>query len=120
MTLEVRGTTAHVPRMADKNLGRIRRQFDALGRSAPQTRRTIELLMRNGMRWVRLPLALLLLAGGVFAFLPFLGVWMLPLGLLLLAVDIPFLRPPVAAGTIHTRRRIGRVIRRRRRAAAER
>jgi hypothetical protein len=28
--------------------------------------------------------------------LPILGLWMLPLGLLLLAVDMPSLRPPLA------------------------
>lgn len=34
----------------------------------------------------------LLIVGGVFSFLPVLGLWMLPLGLLLLAEDIPLLR----------------------------
>lgn len=101
--------------MADKNLSRIRRQFDVLGRSAPRAQRSIDFLMRNEMRWVRVPLALLLMAGGVLSFLPVLGVWMLPIGLLVLAVDIPPLRPAVAAGSIRTRRRIGRMIRRRRR-----
>src|SRR5829696_2125517 len=35
--------------------------------------------------YVRIPLAILLIAGGIFSFLPVLGLWMLPLGLLLLA-----------------------------------
>ena len=43
-------------------------------------------------RWVRIPVALLLIVGGLFAFLPILGLWMLPLSLVLLAEDIPFLR----------------------------
>ena len=30
--------------------------------------------------------------GGIFSFLPLLGVWMLPLGLLLIAQDVPFLQ----------------------------
>ena len=34
-------------------------------------------------------------AGGVFSFLPVLGIWMLPLGLLLLAIDLVFLQGPV-------------------------
>jgi hypothetical protein len=34
----------------------------------------------------------LLIGGGVLSILPFLGLWMLPLGLILLAEDIPPLR----------------------------
>jgi hypothetical protein len=45
---------------------------------------------------VRIPTAGLLIFGGVFSFLPVFGIWMLPLGLLLLAVDMPSLRPPLA------------------------
>jgi hypothetical protein len=40
--------------------------------------------------------AVLLTAGGVVGFLPILGFWMIPLGLILVAQDIPFLRPPLA------------------------
>jgi hypothetical protein len=100
--------------MADKNLGRIRRQFDALGRAVPPARRFIDPLTRNGMRWVRVPVAFLLMAGGVLAFLPVLGLWMLPLAFLLLAIDIPLLRPAVATTSIRARRRIGQIVRRRR------
>lgn len=46
--------------------------------------------------WVRVPLAIVLMAGGFVGFLPILGFWMLPLGLALLAVDLPFMRPPMA------------------------
>ena len=49
-------------------------------------------------RWVRIPLALLLVLGGIFSFLPVLGLWMLPLGLLLIAQDLPFLQRPLADG----------------------
>lgn len=47
-------------------------------------------------RMVRVPAAVLLTLGGVFSFLPVLGIWMLPLGLMLVAVDVPALRPPLA------------------------
>ena len=47
-------------------------------------------------RWLRIPAGLLLMIGGVFSILPVLGLWMLPLGLMLLASDIPFLRRPMA------------------------
>lgn len=49
---------------------------------------------------LRLPLAILFIIGGIFSFLPVLGIWMLPLGLLLIALDVPFLRKPVAYSTI--------------------
>ena len=44
---------------------------------------------------IRIPVGLLLVLGGVFSILPGLGIWMLPLGLLLMASDVPFLRRPV-------------------------
>jgi hypothetical protein len=36
-----------------------------------------------------------LIFGGIFSFLPVLGLWMLPLGLLLFAQDVPVLQPPL-------------------------
>ena len=53
-------------------------------------------LRKPSSRLVRVPLALLLVIGGVFSFLPILGLWMLPLGLLLIAQDVPFLQKPLA------------------------
>ena len=47
---------------------------------------------------VRLPIAGLLVLGGIFSFLPVLGIWMLPLGLLLFAQDLPILEKPMAKG----------------------
>ncbi|MFO1073782.1 MAG: hypothetical protein U1E17_14135 [Geminicoccaceae bacterium] len=47
--------------------------------------------------WVRVPLAFLLMLGGIFSFLPVLGFWMLPLGIVLLALDVALLRRPTAA-----------------------
>ncbi len=44
----------------------------------------------------RLPAAGFLILGGILGFLPILGFWMVPLGLLLLAVDLPVLQPPLA------------------------
>ena len=49
-------------------------------------------LRRPSSRWVRIPASGLLIVGGVFSFLPILGLWMLPLGLVLLAEDTPLLR----------------------------
>ncbi len=53
-------------------------------------------LRQPDSRLVRIPVALLLIVGGVFSFLPVLGLWMLPLGLALIAVDVPAMRPPLA------------------------
>ena len=50
----------------------------------------------DASRWIRWPAALLLVACGLVGFLPILGFWMVPLGLILVAEDIPFLRPPLA------------------------
>ncbi len=85
---------------------RFHRQFDALARLVPALRRPLVILRRRGWRVVRLPLALVMIAGGLLSFLPFLGIWMLPFGLLLLAVDLPFLRGPLSALMIRARRRI--------------
>ena len=41
---------------------------------------------------IRIGLGILLIAGGLLGFLPVLGFWMIPLGLLVLSVDIPIVR----------------------------
>ena len=46
--------------------------------------------------WVRVPPAIAFILGGIVGFLPILGFWMIPLGLLLLAQDVPPLRRPLA------------------------
>jgi hypothetical protein len=53
-------------------------------------------LRKPSSRYVRIPLAILLIFGGIFSFLPVLGLWMLPLGLLLFAQDVPLLQKPLA------------------------
>ena len=59
--------------------------------------------LRKGVDWLREPsrrplrliAAILLMLGGVFSILPVLGLWMLPLGLALLAQDVPALKAPM-------------------------
>lgn len=53
---------------------------------------TVIYLLKPSSRWARIPSGALLIVGGVLSFLPVLGVWMLPLGLVLLAEDLPALR----------------------------
>jgi len=65
----------HLPDWASRNLGRLRRP------------RAV---------WVRVPAGIALTGGGVFSVLPGLGLWMLPIGLALLAQDVPVMQRPLA------------------------
>src|ERR1700728_3943481 len=49
-------------------------------------------LRKPASRWARIPAGLLLIIGGSLPTLPVFGLWMLPLGVMLLADDIPPLR----------------------------
>lgn len=46
-------------------------------------------------RWVRIPLGILCILASFLWFLPVVGLEFLPIGLLLIAQDVPFLRRPV-------------------------
>jgi hypothetical protein len=83
------------PNMSETD-ARLDRQFERISRQVPASRGFLDWVRKPGLHLVRIPLALLLILGGIFSFLPVLGIWMLPLGLLVLAVDIPPLRRPVA------------------------
>lgn len=83
---------------------RFQRQFDAIGRLIPALRGPMSHLRRDSWFPIRFPFALLLILGGLLSFLPVLGIWMLPLGLLLLAVDLPVLRGPISTLVIRSRR----------------
>jgi hypothetical protein len=61
-------------------------------RLPPRAADAVFFLLKPSSRWVRIPSGTLLVAGGVLSFLPVLGVWMLPVGLALLAEDVPPLR----------------------------
>lgn len=91
--------------MADHQ-SRLHRQFEAIAREIPSSRRIIDPLLHGRLRRARLPIACALILGGVLAILPGLGLWMLPLGLMLLALDVPRLRPIVSNALIRVRRRI--------------
>ncbi len=73
------------------------RHFDWFESKLPQRFASfLSWVRKPSSRLVRLPLALLLMVGGIFSVLPVLGLWMLPLGLLLVAQDIPPLQKPIA------------------------
>lgn len=86
---------------------RLHRQFTHFERHLPRwLGHALRWVRSPGAEWVRLPLGVLLIAGGFLGFLPVLGFWMLPLGLLLIALDIPLLQKPVARAIIRGRQRI--------------
>ena len=49
-------------------------------------------LRSPGARWIRLPLGVLFICGSFLFILPIFGLWMLPVGLLILAEDVSALR----------------------------
>jgi len=60
-------------------------------RLPPGMRKAVRWLRKPSSRWARIPAGVLLSIGGLLWILPLLGLWMLPLGLLLLADDVPAL-----------------------------
>src|SRR6201996_3304980 len=75
----------------------LNKYFNAIERRMPpRLSGFIRWLRTPSSFWVRLLVAVLLIVGGVFSFLPILGLWMLPLGLLLIAQDVPILRKPMS------------------------
>jgi hypothetical protein len=95
---------------------RLDRQFARIGRQVPPAAGFLRWVRQPHMHIVRIPLSILLVLGGVFSFLPVLGLWMLPLGLLVLAVDIPPLRRPVGNALVRLQRWLAKLRRRWRRA----
>lgn len=78
-----------------KERTRLERLFLRLEARFPRFAMIIYVLRQPWAMLIRIPLGILLCLGGIASFLPILGVWMLPLGLLLLAIDLPFLQRPM-------------------------
>ena len=92
--------------MSQEGQERLDRAFDVLEHEAPdRVARAIRWLRSPASRWVRLPLGLLFIAGGLLWFLPVLGIELLPIGLLLVAQDVPFLKKPVGNGMLWLERK---------------
>ena len=87
--------------MSDEGRRKLDQAYEGLERETPdRVSRAIQWLRNPDSRWIRIPLGLLLIVGGVFGFLPILGFEFIPLGLLLIAQDVPFLREPVGRFTL--------------------
>jgi hypothetical protein len=61
-------------------------------RLPPRVGSAVSYLLQPKNRGIRIPAGVLLIGGGLLAFLPVLGVWMLPVGVALLAEDVPAFR----------------------------
>ena len=75
--------------MTGKDDPHLQRLLDAL---PLRVRQSFAWLIRPQARWIRWPLGLALIVGGMFGFLPVLGFWMIPLGALLIGENIPPIR----------------------------
>jgi hypothetical protein len=70
--------------------------LDRIGRFLPAWFCRFVIWLRRPSRvLMRIAISLLLVLGGLLSFLPVLGLWMLPLGLVILSQDLPFLQRPL-------------------------
>lgn len=74
---------------------RLNRTFDKIAAKLPWAAGTLNWLRNPSNAWIRIPVSLLLIVGSIFSFLPILGLWMLPVGLLFLSIDLVFLQEPI-------------------------
>jgi hypothetical protein len=87
--------------------------FERLERMLPRRpARALHWLHHPGSRYVRIPLGVLCIIGGLFWFLPVLGLELLPIGLLLIAQDIPFLHRPIGRMTLRLLDAVDALVRR--------
>lgn len=85
----------------DKDAERLERRFDRLEKELPESASGLVRWLREpSLRWVRIPLGIILIIGGLLSILPVLGIWMVPLGALVLAQDVPFLKRPVGRAMV--------------------
>lgn len=77
------------------------RAYEALERELPAGAcRVLRKVRSPEARWFRWPLAVLLIIASMFWFLPVIGIELLPIGLLLIAQDVPFMKRPVGLGIL--------------------
>lgn len=97
------------------------RALDRVEQTCPdRLARSVRWLRAPHRRWIRLPTGILFIAGGMLWFLPILGLEMLPIGLALVAVDVPLLQRPVGRAILWLEARWARLRARRARGMAQR
>lgn len=101
MTFAVQRERSYV---ADKDQQRLDRHLDSAQDKLPSAAaRWVAWLRRPSSRFARIPAGILLIFGGLFSFLPVLGLWMAPLGIILLALDVPALQRPTGRALVRAR-----------------
>jgi hypothetical protein len=80
---------SHLKKELDEHLEQFERRLPEGMRSV------VRWLRKPGSGLLRIPLGVILILCGFVGFLPILGFWMVPLGFLVLAIDVPFVRPPL-------------------------
>jgi hypothetical protein len=101
-----RNMCAEEAAMRNRDAERLDRQIDQISNELPSgAGGFLRWLRGSSSRWVRVPVGLLLIICGVFGLLPVLGFWMAPLGVLLLAQDIPLLRRPILRALVWLERK---------------
>lgn len=99
----------------------LNRAFEGLERAVPgRVTRMLRWVRDPKSRHLRIPLGLLCILASFFWFLPVIGIELFPIGLLLIAQDVPFLRRPVARMTLWLESRWNRLRRRYRKWKASR
>ncbi len=85
---------------AVKPQDRLDEAFDRLGQLLPDSlARVLRWLHSDRSRPVRIPLGILFILASFFWFMPVVGLEFFPIGLLLIAQDVPFLRRPAGEFT---------------------
>ena len=92
--------------MSQEGQRELDKAFDGLERqTSGRVARAVRWFRSPASRKVRLPLGILLIIGSGLFFLPVLGLWMLPLGLMLIAQDVPFLKKPIGRAMLWLERK---------------
>jgi hypothetical protein len=94
-------STTHAPDL-DEQLKRLEKRLPR------RLARIVDWLRRPSSRRYRVPAAIILILFGLVGFLPIVGLWMIPLGLILIAEDVPALRPPLARFIAWLERKLAR------------
>ncbi|WP_395664262.1 hypothetical protein [Methylocella sp.] len=90
--------------MADKDQQRLDRHLDSFQDRLPNRfSGWLTWLRQPSSRWVRLPAGVLLIVGSGLSVLPVFGLWMAPLGVVLLALDVPALQRPTGRALVRAR-----------------
>jgi hypothetical protein len=87
----------------------LERELDRLSEQLPGWAQWATAIPRGSNRWVRVPAGVGLTVGGCLWFLPVVGIWMLPIGLATLAVDVPPMQPPMVRMLSFINRRLERL-----------